>query len=210
MEKLEQRREVWRGQVWGEQALLDFTGTSTIRMALEHWPEGEVRSWALLTDTTPMSCHAAYFGTRGLPNTTSNMPTPGISHDESFATFCYCFWSSMRNYWEIGEDCVDHIKLWKSLQEMGIPDHLTSLLRSLYAGQEATVRAGRETTDWFQIRKGVHQGCILSPAYLNGMQCTSWGMLGQIKHKLESRLLGISLASDMQMTPPLWQKVKNN
>ena len=70
-------------------------------------------------------------------------------------------------------DCVDHNKLWKILKEMGIPDHLTSLLRSLYAGQEATVRAGRETTDWFQIRKGVHQGCILSPAYLTSMQRTS-------------------------------------
>ena len=60
-------------------------------------------------------------------------------------------------------DCVDHNKLWKILQQMGIPDHLTSLLRNLYAGQEATVRTGHGTTDWFQIRKGVHQGCILSP-----------------------------------------------
>ena len=60
-------------------------------------------------------------------------------------------------------DCVDHNKLWKILQEMGIPDHLTCLLRNLYAGQEATVRTGHETTDWFQIRKRVHQGCILSP-----------------------------------------------
>ena len=56
-------------------------------------------------------------------------------------------------------DCVDHNKLWKILQEMGIPDHLTRLLRNLYAGQEATVRTGHGTTDWFQIRKGVHQGC---------------------------------------------------
>ena len=60
-------------------------------------------------------------------------------------------------------DCVDHNKLWKILQEKGIPDHLTSLLRNLYAGQETTVRTGHGTTDWFQIRKGVHQGCILSP-----------------------------------------------
>ena len=59
-------------------------------------------------------------------------------------------------------DCVDHNKLWKILQEMGIPDHLICLLRNLYAGQEATVRTGHGTTDWFQIRKGVHQGCILS------------------------------------------------
>ena len=60
-------------------------------------------------------------------------------------------------------DCVDHNTLWKILKEMGIPDHLTYLLRNLYAGQEATVRTGHGTTDWFQIGKGVHQGCILSP-----------------------------------------------
>ena len=60
-------------------------------------------------------------------------------------------------------DCVDHNKVRKILQEMGIPDHLTCLLRNLYAGQEATVNTGRGTTDWFQIRKGVRQGCILSP-----------------------------------------------
>ena len=60
-------------------------------------------------------------------------------------------------------DCVDHNKLWKIEKEIGIPDHLTCLLRNLYAGQEATVRTGYGTTDWFQIRKGVHHGCILSP-----------------------------------------------
>ena len=64
-------------------------------------------------------------------------------------------------------DCVDHNKLWKILQEMRIPDHLTCLLRNLYAGQEATVRTGHGTTDWFQIGKGVHQGCILSPCLFN-------------------------------------------
>ena len=64
-------------------------------------------------------------------------------------------------------DCVDHKKLWKILQEMGIPDHLTCLLRNLYAGQEATVQTGPGTTDWFQIGKGVHQGCILSPCLFN-------------------------------------------
>ena len=64
-------------------------------------------------------------------------------------------------------DCVDHNKLWKILKEMEIPDHLTCLLRNLYAGQEATVRTGHGTTDWFQIGKGVHQGCILSPCLFN-------------------------------------------
>ena len=64
-------------------------------------------------------------------------------------------------------DCVDHNKLWKILKGMGIPDHLTCLLRNLYAGQEATVRTGHGTTDWFQIGKGVLQGCILSPCLFN-------------------------------------------
>ena len=64
-------------------------------------------------------------------------------------------------------DCVDHNKLWKILKEMGKPDHLTCLLRNLYAGQDATVRTEHETTDWFQIGKGVHQGCILSPCLFN-------------------------------------------
>ena len=64
-------------------------------------------------------------------------------------------------------DCVDHNKLWKILQEMGIPDHLTCLQRNLYAGQEATIRTRDRTTDWFQIRKGVRQGCILLPCLFN-------------------------------------------
>ena len=64
-------------------------------------------------------------------------------------------------------DCVDHKKLWKVLKEMGIPDHLTCLLRNLYAGHEAAVRTGHGTTDWFQIRKVVHQGCGLSPCLFN-------------------------------------------
>ena len=64
-------------------------------------------------------------------------------------------------------DCVDHNKLWKILQEMGIPDHLSCLLRNLYAGQEATVKTGHGTTGWFQIGKGVHQGCILSLCLFN-------------------------------------------
>ena len=104
-------------------------------------------------------------------------------------------------------DCVDHNKLWTILKEMGIPDHLTCLLRNLYAGQEATVRTGHGTTDWFQIGKGGRQGCIFSPCLFTSYAET----LGWRKHKLESRLPGeISITSDMQMTPPLWQKVKRN
>ena len=70
-------------------------------------------------------------------------------------------------------DYVDHNKLWKILKEIGIPDHLTCLLRNLYEGQEATVRTGHGTTDWFQTGKGVHQGCNCHPAYLTYMQSTS-------------------------------------
>ena len=95
-------------------------------------------------------------------------------------------------------DSVDHNKLWKILSEMGIPDHLTCFLRSLYAGQEATVRSGHGTMDWFKIGKGVHQGCMMSPAYLTFMQNTSCKILGWRKCKLESRLLEeISITSDM-------------
>ena len=99
---------------------------------------------------------------------------------------------------------------WKILKEMGVPDHLTCLLRNLYAAQEATVRTGHGTTDWFQIGKGVPQGCILSPCLFNFYAEYIMRNAGLEKHKLESRLLGeISITTDMQMTPPLWQKVKN-
>ena len=93
----------------------------------------------------------------------------------------------------------------------GIPDHLICLLRNLYAGQEATVRAGHGTTDWFQIGKGVVKAVYCHPAYLTYTKITSWEMLGWRKHGLESRLLGeISITSDKEMTPPLLQKVKKN
>ena len=108
-------------------------------------------------------------------------------------------------------DCVDHSKLWKILKEMGIPDHLTCLLRNLYAGQESTVRNGYGTTDWFQIRRGVRQGCILSPCLFNLYAEDIMRNTGLEEAELESRLLGeISVISDMPMRPPLWQKVKKN
>ena len=98
-----------------------------------------------------------------------------------------------------------------SQQTVGIPDHLTCLLRYLYAGQEATIRTGHGTTDWFQIGKEVHQGCILSPCLFNLYAEYIIRKLGWKKHKLESRLLGdISVTSDTQMTAPLWQKAKRN
>ena len=105
---------------------------------------------------------------------------------------------------------VSEFQKLKILQEMGIPDRLTYPLRNLYADQEATVRTGHGTTDWFQIEKGVHQGCILSPCLFNLYAEYIIEMLDWMKNKLESRLPGkISITSDMQMAPPLWQKVKN-
>ena len=84
-------------------------------------------------------------------------------------------------------------------------------MRNLYAGQEATVRTGHGTIDWFHIGKGVHQSCILSPCLFNFYAEYIMRNAGWMKHKLESRLLGeISITSDMQMTPPLWQKGKKN
>ena len=97
------------------------------------------------------------------------------------------------------------------MKEMGIPDHLTCLLRNLYAGQEATVRTGHETTNWFQIGKGVPQGCILSPCLFNLYAEYIMRNAGLEEAQAESRFLGeISITSDMQMTPPLCQKVKRN
>ena len=94
---------------------------------------------------------------------------------------------------------------------MGIPDHLTFLLRKLYADEEATVRTGHGTTDWFQIGKEYIKAVYCHPAYLTYMQSKSREMLGWMKHKLESRLLGeISITLDMQRTLPLWQKAKKN
>ena len=106
---------------------------------------------------------------------------------------------------------MDHNKLWKILKEMGTPGHLICLLRNLYAGQEATVRTGHGTIDWFQIGKGVRQGCILSPCLFNFYAEYIMRNAGLEEAQLESRLPGeISITSDMQMTPPLWQKVKRN
>ena len=100
---------------------------------------------------------------------------------------------------------------WKILQELGITAHLTCLLRNLYAGQEAIVRNVHGITDWFQIGKGVRQGCILSSCLFNlYAEYIRWNA-GLDEAQVESRLPGkISITSDMQMTPPLWQKVKKN
>ena len=118
----------------------------------------------------------------------------------------FCFIDYAKDF-----DSVDQNKLWKILTEMGIPDHLTCLLRNLYADQEATVRTGHGTTDWFQIGKGVRHGCILPPCLFNLYAEYIMRNAG-----LDEAQAGIKIARrniitlDMQMTPPLWQKVKKN
>ena len=101
--------------------------------------------------------------------------------------------------------------MWKTLQEVGIADHLTCLPKSLYAGQEATVRTGHRTTNWFQIGKGVCRGCVLPSCLFN-----LYAEYIMRNARLDEAQAGIkisgeiSITSDMQMTPPLWQKVKKN
>ena len=104
-------------------------------------------------------------------------------------------------------DCVDHNKLWEILKDMGIPDHLTCLLRNLYACQEAT---GHGTTDWFQIGKGVRQGCILSPCLFNFYAEYIMRNAGLEEAQTEIKISRRNINNHMQMIPPLWQKVKRN
>ena len=107
-------------------------------------------------------------------------------------------------------DCGNHNKLWKILKDMGIPDHLTCLLRNLYACQEVTELDVKQQTA-SKLGKEYVKAIYCHSAYLTYMQSTSWETLGCKKHKLESRLLGeISITSGMQITLPLWQKVKRN
>ena len=111
---------------------------------------------------------------------------------------CFCFIHSAKAF-----NCVDHNKLWKILQEMGIQDHLICLLRNLYASQEGTVRTGLRTTDWFKIGKGVRQGCILSSCLFN-----LYAEYIMRSARLDEAQAGIKIAgrniitSHMQMTPP--------
>ena len=108
----------------------------------------------------------------------------------------FCFMDYAKTF-----DCVDHNKTCKMLKEMGIPEHLNCLLRSLCAGQEATVRTQQGTTEWFQIRKGVSQGYILSPCLFNFYA----------EYFMWIKIAGeMSITSDMQMVTPLWQKAKKN
>ena len=136
------------------------------------------------------------------------LPTSsGSSEKHEFQKNIYfCFIDYAKDF-----DYVDHQKLWKILKEMGIPDHLTCLLRNLCAGQEATVRTGHGKMDWLQTGKEYLKVVYHHAAYLTYMQSTSCKMPDWMKYKLESRLLEeISITSDTQMKPPVWQKAKKN
>ena len=132
------------------------------------------------------------------------MPGP-LKKQEFQKNSYFCFIDCAKAF-----ECVDHYKLWKILKDIGIPDHLTCLLRNLYVGQEATVRTGHRTTDWFQTGKGI-QGCILSLCLFNLYAEYTMRNAGLEEAQAGIKMLGeISITSDMQMRPPLWQKVKRN
>ena len=134
---------------------------------------------------------------RGTRDQTANIRWITEKAREFQKNICFCCIDYSKAF-----DCVDHNKLWKILQEMGIPDHLTCLLRNLYAVQEAEVRTGQGTTDWLQIGKGVRQGCILSPCLFN-----LYAEYIMRKAGLEETQAGIKIArrniinSDMEMVP---------
>ena len=143
---------------------------------------------------------------RGIRDQTANIHWIIEKVREFHKNIYFCFIDYSKAF-----DCVDHNKLWKILQEMGIPGHLTCLLRNLYAGQEATVRTRYGTTDWLQIGKGIRQGCILSPCLFNFYAEYIMRNAG-----LDEAQAGIKIARtninnlDVQMTPSLWQKAKRN
>ena len=132
--------------------------------------------------------------------------TGSSKRQESSRKTSFCFIDCAKAF-----ECVDHNKLWKILKEMGIPDHLSCLLRDLYSGKDAIVRTRHGTADWFQIGKGVCQSCILSPCLFN-----LYAEYIMRNARLEEAQAGITIArkisitSDMEMIPPLWQKGKKD
>ena len=148
--------------------------------------------------------HAAFGKGRGTRDQVANihLVTEKATELEKNIYFCFIYSGKVVDY-------VDHNKLYKILQEMGIPDHLTCLLRNLYAGQKTTVRTGHGTTDWFQIGKGVCQGCVLSSCLFNFYaEYIMWNArLVEAQAGIKTGGRNIN-TSDMQMIPPLWQKVK--
>ena len=135
------------------------------------------------------------------------LPTSAASskkQESSRNTFCFIDYAK-------AFDGVDHNKLWTILKEMGMPDHLNCFLRNSYKSQEATVKPDMEQQTCSKLGKEYVKAVYCHPAYFTYMQSMSCEMPGWMKHKLESGLLGeVSITSDMQMTPALWQKVKRN
>ena len=139
---------------------------------------------------------------RGTRDQIANIPWITEKAREFQKNIYFCFINYAKTF-----DYVDHNKLWKILQEMGIPDHLTCFLRNLYAGQEATVRTGHGTWTGSKLGKEYVKAVYCHPLYLSYILSTSCEMPGWMKHKLESRLLGeISVTSHIQMTPPYGRK----
>ena len=133
------------------------------------------------------------------------LPTSVGSSKKQESSIYFCFIDYAKVF-----DCVDHNKLWKILKEMEIPDPLTCLLKNLYAGQEATVRTGHGTTDWFQIGKGVCQGCILSSCLFNLYAEYVMRNAGLDEAHARIKIAGRNINNLRYAdTPLLWQKVKN-
>ena len=123
-----------------------------------------------------------------------------------FVNICFCFIDYAKAF-----DCVDHNKLWEILKETGIPDHLTCLLRNLYAGQEAKVKTGHGTTDWFQIARGVRQGYILSPCLFNSYAEYIMWNAGLDEAQAGIKVAGRNINNLRYIDDTtLWQKVKEN
>ena len=130
-----------------------------------------------------------------------------LDHKKKSREFQKCNYFCVIDYTK-AFDCVDHIKLCTILKEVGIPDHLTCLLRNLYAGQKVMVRTGHRTADWFQIGKGLHQGCILSPCLFNlHAEYIMWNAgLDEAQAGIKIAGRNINNLRYAEMTPPLWQK----
>ena len=159
-----------------------------------------------LTPHSLMDVQSGFRKGRGTRDQIANIHwiTENIREFQENTHFCFIDYTKAFNY-------VNHNKLWKNFTEMRISDHLTCLLRNLYAGQEATVRTTHGTIDWFQIGKGVCQGYIWSLGLLNLYAEYIMRNAGLDEAQVGIKLLGeLSVTSDMQMTPPLWQKVKRN
>ena len=149
---------------------------------------------------------AGYRKGRGTREQTANIRWIIEKASEFQKNIYFCFIDYAKAF-----DCVDHKKLWKILKEMGIPDHLTYLLRNLFTGQEATVRTGHGTKDSFQVRKGVHQGCIFSPCLVN-LYAESIMLNTQLNEAQDGIKIAGRNINNLRYADntPLWKKAKRN